>query len=476
MELMIEQMEFLNDSHEMLKKYDKRIQTVAKTANLTDIEAATLAILLNNTEKALNRYARRKALSDTTFSEVIGPFKKHAMNIVSALYSTFTLKDIISIQPLTQKIGALYFLNYIYANTKGDIAANDVAFSPTEKPKMSGYYTSEVIKNEIITPTAPVGDIISHTLAYFPVRSDKLEDISIVVVAAGASGEGTWTATDVVGGVINITNGAEVGTIVAATGATEMAGFTGVTPTSITATYRWHSEKNRTLTPKITVRVDEELVTAERRPLLFDVMLDATYDFENQFGRSLNAEVEEASVREIQNELAYYILGTMHDGGWDTVAYTFDMTPTSGISLADHFQNFTKFLSEMSMQCFKNLGRGKGNVVVSGGDLVEFLEAMPSTLWESAPQHDARGPYKVGRLLKKYDVYHNPATADDEFFLAYKGKDWWEAPYFLGSYLPLMATKFMLFPDLHGEQGYITMDAHKYLFPQHVIKGSVFST
>jgi hypothetical protein len=143
--------------------------------------------------------------------------------------------------------------------------------------------------------------------------------------------------------------------------------------------------------------------------------------------------------------------------------------------LSDHAQFFAKHLSEQSTQLFNNLGRGRANYIVTGSDLFNFFESLPNTIWAPSGQNDgsARGPFLAGTFMSKYKVYYNPAYPAAEYITGFKGKDWWEAPYYVGTYLPLMATKFMLFPDLHGEQGYISMDAHEYLFPKHVIKASV---
>jgi hypothetical protein len=212
---------------------------------------------------------------------------------------------------------------------------------------------------------------------------------------------------------------------------------------------------------------------------LFDISLDATYDYEQQFGRNLNSELQTAVVRHLQNEMAYYVFDKMYEQatGNQGTTYTFDLTPSAGITANDHLQSLWRMLSKMSGKIYNNLGRGRGNIIVTGDRLIEELNALPETVWKPEPNTDSvRGPYKAGTLLKKYKVFHNPAMPENEFFMTFKGVDWWEAPYYVGIYLPMMSSKFMMFPDFHGEQGYISMEAHKYLFKLHVVKGSLTET
>lgn len=484
----IDQYEILKSADALMDnvEYKKRIDGVAKVqTDLMDHEAAAMAIWMNNTEKACNRYARAKNLSDATYSEVVGPYIKHALNIVSVLYSTFELKDMISIQPLTQKIGALYYLNYLYGSDKGDISVGDAIFGPKLTPVRKGNYSSQKVVSESGTWATSGGDAVLP-FAYYPISTYLTHETEIVIVVAGTGNlVGTYTYFSMTGStIINLqidASGTSDAQLDIATGVLNVSGESAAVAavTGSTATYYWNSEKytNKSFIPRITVRVDETEIRATRRQLLIDVMLDTTFDYESQFGRNLNAEMEAGVIQEIQNETAYEVLENMQTGadGNQGETFTFDVTPLSPITLTEHAQRYAKHLADQSTRLFKNYGRGRGNFIATGSDLFNFFESMPDNIWAPSGQNDgsARGPYFAGTFMKKWKVYYNPAYTDNTYITGFKGKDWWESPYYIGSYLPLMATKFMMFPDLHGEQGYISMDAHDFSFPKHVINATV---
>jgi hypothetical protein len=502
-DFMHQQLEMMDECTPLMAKHDKRLEAVGKAVSgLKDHEAMTLACILENTEKVLDRYASRKSLSDATYSEVVGPFKRHAMNIVSAVYSTFDLKDIVSIQPLSQKIGALYFLNYKYANSKGALEAGTVMSAPDSQPTYDPYYASKWVKAESVTAAHDTANGSSSNtpgyegiLTYFPLLAgaDDLAEMSIEVVGGLLAGTYEYSSADSTfnssGGVtmIGLKSGSIVIYVETATGKFNYDD-PNTAATNHICNYSWNAEKSgrwsQNIIPKVTISVDESLVTAERRQMMFDVSLDATYDYENQFGRNLNAELESSIIREIQNELGFYVLARLKEGatGHGNSTFTFDadrMAPSTTLAPAqseyEHSQVLFKMLEKMSDKLYLNLGRGKGNFIVAGSDFTTYCSFLSGNgdVFKPVPVSTVRGPHKLGKLLGKYDVYYNPAYTAGEFYMGYKGSDWWEAPYFIGSYLPMMASKFMMFPDMHGEQGFVSMEAHKYLFPQHVVKGTI---
>lgn len=468
-------MELLSDSAPLVKQHEKRINSVTEAiTDLSEFDVATLAILLDNTDSIFERFRRNKQISDRTFSEDVGPFKKHAMDLVTTIFSTFDLRRLISIQPLKQKYGALYHMKYTYANTKGGVTAGDTIFDPYTKPTYDGLYASQVIKGEDVAGTFDT-DHYDLSLAYYPIVAPA--EFSIEVV--GGSAAGTYTVLDGTGSTWTLQRnglGANLGTLNPATGAMTIVSGTDVM-TAFSASYVWNSEQApASMIPRISVSVGETLVQARRRQLLFDVSLDTTFDFENQFGRDFMADVQASIVREIQNEIAFDVLNRMYVGADGNSGETFTLStanPSTGESLWDKAQTNYKVLSEMSMRLYKNLGRGKGNMIVAGDNFIQYVEILGERVWKRNATADERGPYFAGRLLDRYDVFHNPGMAADKFMMAYKGSQWHEAPFYLGSYLPVMASKYMLFPDMHGEQGYIAMDAPHYMYPKHVALGTV---
>ena len=81
----------------LMETYNDYLETVAEfKTNFTDEQAAKLAIVLNNTQEALNRAER---MYESTQPADIGMFKKHALALISAVMPNLIAEDLISVQP-----------------------------------------------------------------------------------------------------------------------------------------------------------------------------------------------------------------------------------------------------------------------------------------------------------------------------------------------------------------------------------------
>lgn len=474
---------WLMDKAPIVDKYTKRLdaaQNAAKDLNdprlsLNDFDKAFLAVMYDNVDGELRKLQQMRNMSDRTYSETVGPFKKHAFNIITALYTTFDIKDLISWQPMSQKLGAIYRMIIKYATDKGQITAGDAMFSSTDIATKARYYSSEVVKDEDLTFTFSTDS--TAALAYFPVF--KPENISLLIAGA-IGGDGTYTYLQTTAGIfdLQIDGGAsKVGSIDPVTGVVTLDAVNASAATTARITYRWNSQKFSTTRPipKVTVGVTEDIVTAERRNLLLDIMLDTSYDYSKQFGASLNSEMETAVVQFLQNEMSFRILGEMFDGadGNQGDTFVFYATPVAGITKEDNLQEFYSLLSEMNQKIRNNIGRGWGTKVVVGPDLLAQLDILDRTRFKRGTVPASDGPYYAGKLNDKYDIYYNPDLGDDEFFVTFKGTSWWEAPYYVGSYLPLMNSDYLLYPDFHAEQGYLALESYKLEYPKGIVKGTV---
>lgn len=483
MDQLVLQADFLRKAEPLVDKYNERLEIVEQEIKdkksripFTDFDKASLSIMLDNFDRELDRYKRMKQISDRTFSEQVGPFKKHAYNIITALYTTLEIRDLVSFQPLTQKRGAIYKMYYNFASSKGSVAANEAMFAPGQPVKRARYYSTQLIDGEAVTWTFSTPNSLA-TLAYFPLsRPDR---ISIVVTGGAAAGTYTYLSTS--NGIYQLqknAGGAVVGTVNPTTGIVQLNAVDATGDTGTAATYNWNSEKHSATSPipRITIGVTEAEVTAERRQLLIDTMLDVSYDFESQFGSSLNAEMESTVIQFMQNEVAFRVLYEMFEGANGNGGATYNFDPDdcpAGIALGDYAQVLFKKLGEMSAKVRTNVGRGWGNKIITGDNMLNFLRILPQDVFVRAEKPIGDGPYFAGTLNGDYDIYYNPDYEVADFIMTYKGTSWWEAPYYVGTYLPLMNSSFLMYPDMHGEQGYLAMDAYSYEYPTMVVKGTI---
>ena len=254
------------------KEVRTRIEALTKAVtDMTDYQVACNAILVDNVERYVRESARMRGINDSIFSSNFGPYLRHVMNLASVMYSTFELKDIISVQPLEKRIGALYFADYTYGTDKGDVTSDEKIFSPFGNLKRNGTYVSEIVKNE---PPAVVTSGTAFALDYYPIYDPKdtqfskaalsftfVDNVGVVqVLTYGASG-----ITSQSNGTTASVSKAGVGTFVVtlATGAVTYTSDGKTIASGLKATYTFNSERayrtDRTKIPKMSLNVIGEL-------------------------------------------------------------------------------------------------------------------------------------------------------------------------------------------------------------------------
>jgi hypothetical protein len=448
--------------------------------DLTDGDRMTLAVLYHNMDDILTSYREVKLphLNDTEYSAQVGPFRKHAFDIITAMITTLQIKDLISVQPLLQKKGAIYKTIFEYGTDKRNIKKGDLLFKPGEGGKRSGYYSSPIVEKEPVVWTFASPDSDA-----FLARNPLKNPMFIKLTVTGGAAEGVYTYLGISNQLYTLQKdggGSQVGTVDPSTGAVKLAAVDATGATGTTCTYYWDSERftSRDQIPTISVRVEEKDVIAERRQLALSAMYDLEYDYTKQFKGNILAQMQSAVVQMLSNETAGRILQEMRVGASGGVAadFTFDLTPTGGLDLEQHSKALFKLLAKMAGQVRTNVGRGTGNKIVTGGMLEEYLKVLTPQVWKRAVKPPSDGPCYLGKLNGDYDVYLDPDMPRDEFFMTYKGPQWWEAAYYMGTYLPLMKSKFMMFSDFHSEAGYLSMEAYEYEYPNMVVPGKLTET
>lgn len=95
-------MDYLSENFEeqrniaLVEKWARNVEAVreASGGNYSDQEAVGLAILLENTQREMNR-----SLNEVTQATAIGPFKRYAFDILTAVMPSIISNDIVSVQP-----------------------------------------------------------------------------------------------------------------------------------------------------------------------------------------------------------------------------------------------------------------------------------------------------------------------------------------------------------------------------------------
>jgi len=172
----------------------------------------TMAMLMENQFQYLNN------LNEEMRSVNVGSFTKFIFPVLRRVFPNLIANEIVSVQPMTAPVGAVFFLDYIYGTTKG--ATTEGAVFPRDFDKD---YSSEFINGEPLvtgngTDFGGGGATLGVVLAFTPVRPlDNARGFQVTIREISAAdgstvqeaiddGAGAFTG-DVTGGSVNYSNG-----------------------------------------------------------------------------------------------------------------------------------------------------------------------------------------------------------------------------------------------------------------------------
>jgi hypothetical protein len=180
------------------RPYTQAIREGYKEKNgkpVSDSIVSTTATLLENTYQ----YAAR--MDETTRTVNLGSFVDYGFEVISAVVPNLVAHEIVSVQPLNAKFGTIFYLQYLYGNTKGAITQGSVMNSPFTGTNGNTTFTGETIDGEVLGTGDGTNTTFSTTLAYTPIRT-KTAVITVnaatpvtLVYASTTNGVDTYAAT-----------------------------------------------------------------------------------------------------------------------------------------------------------------------------------------------------------------------------------------------------------------------------------------
>lgn len=435
----------------LLEKWNDHISAVKKVyPGFSDISAINLAIWCENTDAEIKKYQR---LHEGTQAADVGPYIRHAFELISGTMPNIVAEEVVSVQALNQKIGQIFWLKYVYGSTKGSVEKGQTAFGPYEINSHPDY-TSEHIDQEILSDGGAAS--VSATLQWGPVIAGTFKG-EADGVAFQDDGEGHVTGSGLTAGTINYTTGAVSLT------------FSAAPSGAVNAEYDYNLEYAPTQAPEFNMEIKEKVVIARPRRLRTNYAFSAAYDVEKQFGINMDDELLEASVTEIKHEIDQEILGDLKRQAGLT--HSWDITPRAAIPVEEHYKSFLIALNEAANKIRKATKRAKGNVVVLGINGLNVVESLPSFVPSNA--EDKVGAYVAGTIKGQMKVIANPFYGDDDFVVAYKGSNFLDAGYVYAPYLPIFATSVIMLDDFVGRRGYATSYAKCMLNPTYYVRGTI---
>jgi len=419
--------------------------------DVDEITLATTAIILENTKKYMER------MDESTKSVNIGSFQNFAFDMISAVMPSLIANQIVSVQPMQNRIGQIFFLEFLYGTTKGGITAGDKMFAANAAGNANIHYTDEVIDGEAVGAAGSTN--YTGNLSFIPVRAGTL-----------VFTDGTQTVTDDGAGNLIGDIGAGANTINYTSGAFDVT-FNAATGADVTVTYEFNFEENPSLIPEVNISLTSAPVTARMRKLRALYSLDAGYDLQQIFGKSADTELTTALSSEIRQEIDGDILTDLLNAA--SVSLTpFSLTPPDpSIPFRDHKFDFINTIIDGSNTIFDNTRRAEGNFIVAGTDVMRLLESLEGRYEKNGRLQP--GPHFAGTLDGSWRVFKNPFYPKKTFVLGYKGDLFLEAGYVYAPYMPLFTTPNIMLDDFVSRKGMATSYGKKIVNGDFFVKGTI---
>lgn len=458
--------EALKEAEVLVKKHNKIISAMDKALKenaafgegLSKEKQTKLAVMLENVSN-LYELKAPKMLTEagTQVTDIAKKFEY--LNLVAATMPTLVAEEVVSVQPLKQKAGVVFYMKHVYDSNRGSISKGDnisnyVQVGPdADKIPEAFNYSSEIIADEEVVPAA---DDKSFTLAWKPVKPGT---ISFKV--------GADTYTDNGEGKI-VLGSTEKGTIDYATGLVELTTATTVVDNLVS--YEQDLFTAPVNVPAIKTIIADVTLTARPRKLKTGFSMDAAYDLSATQNIDLQNLLQATATDEIRSEIDGEILNDLANSG-TTMSVSFNQPVPFGINKHDHYESFYQVLVAGANKVYTKTRRITPNIVIVGENAANIIETMDKFV--AAPSLNTAGPHIMGTLNKRFMIVKNPYYPADKFTIVYRGDVTLDTGYVYAPYMPITATQFLMGSDFYGHQGYATSYAKKLVAPEFFCNGVI---
>ena len=345
---------------------------------------------------------------------------------------TLVAEDVVSVQPLKQKAGVVYYMKHVYDSNRGQISVGDnisnyVQVGPdADKIPNAFNYSKEEIEGEQVVVSGG-----KFTLAWLPVVPGSVNFIANGGAKVTDNGDGT------------LSNG---GTIDYATGMVSNAGELAAGELVNYAQDLFTAPVNA---PAIRTVVADVTITARPRKLKTGFSMDAAYDLAATQNIDLQTILQATATDEIRAEIDGEILNDLGNSGTQ-MSVSFNLPVPFGINKHDHYESFYQVLVAGANKVYQKTRRVTPNIVIVGEQAANIIETMDKFV--AAPSLNTAGPHIMGTLNKRFMIVKNPYYASNKFTIVYRGDVTLDTGYIYAPYMPITATQFIMDSSFYGHQ------------------------
>ena len=480
----------------ILEAWKNKINVVDNVrGGMTDDAKETLAKVLNNTDKAL---VDLKAISGVTNESVcrqtpssqyagIDWFPEHCIDMVSAIYASQIIDDIVSVQSIDSPIGVIRFLQYVYGQNRGAAKRDDVAID--QWGAMTGVANGNFVARERVTDEsvpAATGSVNAAKLEVYvqqlPVKVDadshidfkRIADSKIIRAKKTAVG---WECVGI------DASGYEVP--LAATATFSIDPESGhmllqcasdsdfASGDSCTVSYFQDLSNAPTDSMNLELKLRTEMVKAVPHKIRANFSFDASYALSKAHGINVEEALVNAATAEIRQERDNEVIDILLRQAANKSSW--DRTVTAYISQADHDQSFLSELFECASLINFETKRGFGNWVVVGRQGLNIIKSAQGRFKSAGATLPNNGAFVAGTIddgaLK---VIYSPYVPQDSYLVGYKGSDM-DAGFVVADFLPITKTDLVMLDDFVGRQGLVSYYGTKMVNPKMYVAGKILN-
>lgn len=471
-------------------------------------EKATIAILLENQARQLVREGSANSggagvTGGTGFEQWTGV----ALPLIRRVFGSIAAKEFLSVQPMNQPSGLVFYLDFKYGNDKRPFGFGPVnkdqsgtlqgitsaSGAPSDGLYGSGRFgysinyaqatvaisTGSVAETDVNFDgqfTASLGDYTKVSYA-LPAGSDELAARAFIPVSGSTTLEAgtqffpafTTVASNTASFVVLAS--ALVGTFGGAVATAPLSyslqptsdsrgDFEVVTPRTTNTTQNLDADLS---IPEIELQMRSIPVTAKTRKLKaswtpeFAQDLNAYHntDAEGELTSMLSEYVSMEVDLELQDMLIHAAATTEYwsakiGNHYNSAGQTIDQSAFTGTAYIQGtwFSTLGTKLQKVSNQIHSKTMRGGANFLVCSPDIATILESIPGYAadGDGTKMKFAMGVQKVGALTSRYDVYKNPYMQENTILMGFKGAQFLETGAVYSPYIPLMLTPLVYDP------------------------------
>lgn len=406
--------------------------------------------------------------TEVTKTLQIGGYDKYSFPMVRAIYANLISNQLVSVQPMNGPTTMIFYMDYLYGTTKGNIAEGTTVFDARTGPTNNQDYSSDIVPQYVVGSTT-TDNFTGTSLPNLPVRPGTLQVLKIdtdgtVSLLGSDNANGTMSGSGLTStNTINYTTGAFEVTLGAALTSGQKCVFT----------YRYDNEATDNV-PQIDMLLTSAPVHAKVRKLRSRWSLEAAQNANALHGIDVEAEAVGSLAEVIKFELDREVINDLYNYA-DAGTVRWSKSVPNGISYQEHKLSFIDTLIEGDSLIFQATKRYAASFLVGGTGVTNVLRGLiPSFVADpaAAGTQANTGAHRAGSILNM-SVFTDPFFPKNKFFIGAKGTGAFDAGYVYCPYIPLFTTPSVILDDFLVRKGIASQYGKKHVNSKMYAKGEI---